>query len=94
MTKIDRFKTRRKMPSMPSLIAWLSVCLLAAAWGHTLDQHWQAVWRQTGAFGLAAAVGLGALERMRGARSRSEQQDHDGAHGERAGATQPAQRHG
>jgi hypothetical protein len=52
-------------PSLTSLIAWLSVCLLAAAWVHTLDERSQALWRQAGAFGLAAAVGLGALEKVR-----------------------------
>lgn len=51
--------------SFPSLIAWLSVCLLAAAWGHTLDERSQELWRQAGAFGLAAAVGLGTLEKAR-----------------------------
>ena len=54
-----------RLTSLPSLIAWLSVCLLAAAWGHTLDERWQELWGQAGAFGLASAVGLGALERVR-----------------------------
>jgi hypothetical protein len=55
----------RAMPSMPSMIAWLSLCLLAAAVGHTLDQNWQPVWARMGAFGLVAAVGLSTLERAR-----------------------------
>lgn len=54
--------------SLPSLIAWLSLCLLAAAWGHTLDEQWQVVWAEIGAFGLVSAVGLGALEKARQAR--------------------------
>ncbi len=55
--------------SIPSLIAWLSLCLLAAAWGHALDTQWQIIWAEIGAFGLAAAVGLGALEKTRAARA-------------------------
>jgi hypothetical protein len=54
--------------SVPTLIAWLSVCLLAAAFGHTLDDNWQLIWAEMGAFGLVAAVGLGALEKVRNAR--------------------------
>jgi hypothetical protein len=41
---------------------------LAAAFGHTLDAYWQTIWAEMGAFGLAAAVGLGALEKARNAR--------------------------
>lgn len=67
MRKIDRTRSRR-MTSMPGLIAWLSVCLLAAAWGHSLDAQWQTIWAQMGAFGLVAAVGLGAIEKARSAR--------------------------
>jgi len=55
--------------SIPGLIAWLSLCLLAAAWGHALDAQWQMIWAEIGAFGLAAAVGLGALEKTRAARA-------------------------
>jgi hypothetical protein len=55
--------------SIPSLIAWLSLCLLAAAWGHALDSQWQIIWAEIGAFGLASAVGLGALEKTRAARA-------------------------
>jgi hypothetical protein len=54
--------------SLPSLIGWLSVCLLAAAMGRALDERWQVVWTEMGAFGLAAAVGLASLERVRQAR--------------------------
>ncbi len=56
-------------PSIPTLIAWLSLCMLAAAWGHTLDEEWQVIWTEVGAFGLVSAVGLGAVEKMRMARS-------------------------
>jgi len=54
-----------RLVSVPSLIAWLSLCMLAAAWGRTLDVRWQEFWAQVGAFGLAAAVGLGGLEQAR-----------------------------
>lgn len=55
--------------SIPTLIAWLSLCLLAAAFGHALDAQWQIIWAEIGAFGLTAAVGLGALEKTRAARA-------------------------
>lgn len=58
-----------KATSVPNLIAWLSVCLLAAAWGHMLDDRWQVVWAEIGAFGLVSAVGLGGLEKVRLARA-------------------------
>jgi hypothetical protein len=51
--------------SIPALIGWLSLCLLAAAMGRSLDERWQVVWLEMGAFGLVAAVGLGGLERIR-----------------------------
>jgi hypothetical protein len=57
------------------LIAWLSVCLLAAAMGRSLDERWQVVWTEMGAFGLVAAVGLAGIERVRQARlQRSREQ--------------------
>ncbi len=60
----------RGIPSVPTLIAWLSVCLLAAAAGHALDQRWQPLWARIGAFGLAAAVGLSTVESARDVRER------------------------
>lgn len=51
--------------SVPSLIAWLSLCLLAAAWGNLLTARWQAIWGEMGLFGLISAVGLGATEKIR-----------------------------
>ncbi len=54
--------------SMPALIAWFSICLLAAATGRLLDDRWQIIWAELGAFGLVAAVGLGSLEKVRAAR--------------------------
>lgn len=57
-----------RLVSIPALIAWLSVCLLAAAMGRSLDARWQVVWAEMGAFGLVAAVGLASIERIRNAR--------------------------
>jgi hypothetical protein len=59
---------QRRFVSMPNLIAWLSLCILAAARGRSLDDHWQPIWATMGAYGLVAAVGLGVLERARFAR--------------------------
>lgn len=58
-------KTVQRRASMPSLIGWLSLCLLAAAWGHSLDEQWRTIWAEMGAFGLVAAVGLGTLDTVR-----------------------------
>jgi hypothetical protein len=69
MENSDEKKSRRTV-SIPSLIGWLSLCVLAAAWGHTLDDQWQPIWAQLGAFGLVAAVALGRLEAARSARKR------------------------
>ncbi|MGE0534803.1 MAG: PilZ domain-containing protein [Pirellulales bacterium] len=51
--------------SLANLIAWLSVCVLSAAWGAGMDASWQNCWKQLGAFGLASAVGLNAAARVR-----------------------------
>ena len=51
--------------SITNLIAWLSVCLLAAAWGATIDPSWQPIWMRLGAFGLASALGLSATSKFR-----------------------------
>jgi hypothetical protein len=56
---------QRRVVSIPSLTAWLSLCILAAAWGRSLDEHWQGIWASLGAYGLAASVGLGILEKAR-----------------------------
>jgi len=58
----------QRVVSLPNLIGWLSVCMLAGAFGHTLDPYWQTIWAEAGAFGLAAAVGLGSIERFRQSR--------------------------
>lgn len=51
--------------SVSTLIAWLSVCMLAAAWGSSLGPDWALSWMEWGAFGLVAAVGLNISERVR-----------------------------
>ena len=60
--------------SLANLIAWLSVCVLSAAWGAGMDADWQAYWKQLGAFGLASAVGLNAASRMRATYKRRAEQ--------------------
>ena len=60
-----------RLVKVPSLIAWISLCLLAAAWGHSLDLRLQVLWAQLGAFGLAAALGLECIQRMRKSRAHS-----------------------
>jgi hypothetical protein len=43
-------------------IGWLSVCIIAAAWGHRLlPSEWQNVWGVFGVFGLASALGLASI---------------------------------
>jgi hypothetical protein len=64
---------QRRVVSVPSLTAWLSLCILAAAWGRSLDEQWQATWASLGAYGLAASVGLGLLEKARLAHQRKLQ---------------------
>lgn len=51
--------------SIPSLIGWLSLCMLAAALGRSLSDQWQLAWMEMGLFGLTAAVGLASVERIR-----------------------------
>lgn len=51
--------------SLPSLIAWLGLCLLSAAWVRSGVEPWQGLWLQSGAFGIVAAVGLGNQEKTR-----------------------------
>ncbi len=58
----------RRWISAPGVIGWLSVCLLAGAYGHTLDARWQQLWAEMGSLGLAAALGLGSIDRLRQAR--------------------------
>lgn len=59
-----------RLVSAPTLIGWISVCLLAGAYGHSLDERWQQIWAQMGALGLAAALGLSSIDKLRQARMR------------------------
>ena len=59
----------KQTSSVTGLTAWLSLCLLAAAGGGSLDEDWRRIWAEAGAFGLAAAVGLSAVERRRADRA-------------------------
>ncbi|MCE9545685.1 MAG: hypothetical protein K8T25_09235 [Planctomycetia bacterium] len=52
-------------PAITTLIGWLSVCLLAAAWGPDLGPRVRSIWNSIGAYGLAASLGLEALARVR-----------------------------
>ena len=47
------------------LIAYLSLCMLAVAFGSLLDPFWCRWWAIFGAFGLASALGLDVLGRSR-----------------------------
>ena len=52
-----------------SKIAWLSVCMIAAAWGGLLlpSGYWGNTWGVIGVFGLAAALGLASIAATRAA---------------------------
>ena len=51
------------------LIAYLSVCMLAAAFGALVGPTWCQRWALFGAFGLASAVGLDVVGRFRARRA-------------------------
>ena len=59
--------------SIVNLIAWLSVCLLAVAFGSTLGPAYRQIWSFFGAFGLSAAVGLESITRIRKLHQRRRQ---------------------
>lgn len=52
-----------KTTSVSELIAWLSVCMLAASWATTFDPSWGRCWAIFGAFGLTSALGMDVLKR-------------------------------
>ena len=54
-----------KCASLPQLIAYLSLCMLAAGFGAMVGPVWSREWMIFGTFGLASAVGLDALGRSR-----------------------------
>jgi hypothetical protein len=51
--------------TVPGLIAWVSVCMIAACWGPELNPALRQWWGWMGLFGLSAAVGLEIAERSR-----------------------------
>ena len=55
-------------------LAWVSVCLLVAAWGPRLDAGWKELCGILAISGLAAAAGLGMIARLRASRERTRQQ--------------------
>jgi hypothetical protein len=54
-----------KSSPLPRLIAYLSLCMLAAAFGAMIGPVWSRWWAIFGVFGLASAVGLDVLNRSR-----------------------------
>lgn len=70
---LDELDDRSRPSSLPNLIASVSLCLLSAAWGPALAPNCRTGWACIGLFGLAAAVGLGALERSRLSRTQEEE---------------------
>jgi len=57
-------------------MAWLSVALLAAAWGAEVGRSWQTVWLHGGLLGLVSAVGLSYASRAVQARQAAINQAH------------------
>jgi hypothetical protein len=52
-------------------IGWLSLCIIAAAWGNKLlPGSWGNAWGLIGAFGLASALGLASIAAARTALDR------------------------
>jgi hypothetical protein len=52
--------------SITSKIGWLSIVIIAAAWGNRLlPDKWQSLWGEAGVAGLAAALGLAAVAVVR-----------------------------
>jgi len=61
----EGYNTADKSGLMTRLIAYLSVCMLAASFGSMLDQVWGRWWAIFGSFGLTSAVALDVLFRCR-----------------------------
>jgi hypothetical protein len=61
--------------SIRNLMAWLSVCVLAAAWGPALTPEGRVTWTSFGLLGLVAALGLDVIARMHRARIDQAQQE-------------------
>lgn len=55
-----------------SKIGWLSLCMIAAAWGDLLlpSEYWGNTWGVIGVFGLASALGLASIAAAKTAHER------------------------
>ena len=55
-----------------SKIGWLSVCMIAAAWGNRVlpSDFWGNTWGAIGVFGLASALGLASVAAAKTAQER------------------------
>jgi hypothetical protein len=55
-----------------SKIGWLSVCIIAAAWGNRLlpSVYWENIWGAIGLFGLTSALGLASVAAAKAAHQR------------------------
>ena len=73
---IEQDCCERPARSTSVLIAWLSVCMLAAAWGTKMGPEWVTSWRDWGAFGLTAALGLNVADRLRTARRKRLEEEN------------------
>jgi len=73
--KIDPQRVAETTSSIRSLMAWLSVCVLAAAWGPALTAEGKETWTTFGLFGLVAALGLDVIARVRRARRDQVEQE-------------------
>jgi hypothetical protein len=65
-------KSTERTP-LPDLIAWLSLCILAAAWGPALDPFWRTMWFNLGLFGVVAGIGLTMVAQSRAAQRLARQ---------------------
>jgi hypothetical protein len=68
LPRVDDDDAAKSAP-ITRLIAYLSLCMLAAAFGAMLGPTWSRWWAIFGAFGLASAVGLDVLSRTRALRA-------------------------
>jgi hypothetical protein len=52
---------------LTSKIGWLSLCMVAVAWGDRLlpSDDWANIWGIVGVFGLASALGLASIAASR-----------------------------
>lgn len=58
-------ETTQETNSFPTWIAWISACLVVAAYAPEIEAQMRDMWGIMGTFGLASAVGLEAVRRAR-----------------------------